>query len=139
MPYSKLQIFINLAKECKDKGHTTKEACETYLKTPRICRDKNVSGEKCILIQKLTKECLDNNILNAADCKSYVVKNALRPFCKNTVATTQEECTKLLYDHAIIAEGRGVKDPVAYLKRVNDLLVKVSGDVKKESVKAKKK
>lgn len=57
---------------------------------------------------------------------------------KDPKSTQLEEWIKLLYDQAIIAEGRGVKDPVAYLNRVNELLVKVSspadekGDEKKE-------
>ena len=33
---------------------------------------------------------------------------------------------KLLYDQSIIAEGRPVADPAAFLKRVNELLVTVS-------------
>lgn len=42
---------------------------------------------------------------------------------------------KLLYDQAIIAEGQIVKDPVAYLNRVNALLVTVSEGVAKENSK----
>ena len=37
-----------------------------------------------------------------------------------------EEWVRLLYDQAIIAEGRLVKDSAAYLKRVNELLMNVS-------------
>ena len=37
-----------------------------------------------------------------------------------------EDWVKLLYDQALIAEGRVVKDPVAYLQRVNKLLITVS-------------
>lgn len=37
-----------------------------------------------------------------------------------------EEWVMLLYDQALIAEGRVIKDPVAYAKRVNELLVTVS-------------
>lgn len=37
-----------------------------------------------------------------------------------------EEWVKLLYDQALIAEGRLVKDPVAYLKKINELLITVS-------------
>lgn len=36
------------------------------------------------------------------------------------------EWIKLLYDQALIAEGRVIKDPVAYAKRINELLVTVS-------------
>ena len=38
-----------------------------------------------------------------------------------------DEWIKLLYDQALIAEGQMVSDPLAYTKRVNELLVKVSG------------
>ncbi|KMQ52725.1 heat shock protein 90 [Chitinispirillum alkaliphilum] len=38
-----------------------------------------------------------------------------------------EEWSKLLFEGALIAEGQMVPDPMAYSKRVNDLLVKVSG------------
>ncbi len=38
-----------------------------------------------------------------------------------------EEWVRLVYEQALIAEGQMVPDPLAYSKRVNDLLVKVSG------------
>lgn len=37
-----------------------------------------------------------------------------------------EEWVQLLYDQALIAEGQMVSDPMAYSRRVNDLLTKVS-------------
>ena len=39
-----------------------------------------------------------------------------------------EEWVQLLYDQALIAEGQMVADPMAYSRRVNDLLTKVSSN-----------
>lgn len=47
---------------------------------------------------------------------------------KDAKSPLLEEWVKLLFDQALIAEGQMVKDPLAYSKRVNDLLVKVSGE-----------
>ncbi len=49
-----------------------------------------------------------------------------------------DEWVKLLYDQALIAEGQRVKDPVAYLKRVNGLLLDVSGSAISENGAAEK-
>ncbi len=38
-----------------------------------------------------------------------------------------ENYARLLYDQAIIAEGSKIKDPVAFARRINDLLVKGAG------------
>jgi molecular chaperone HtpG len=45
-----------------------------------------------------------------------------------------EEWVRLLFDQAVIAEGRGVKDPVAYLRRVNELLIQASATAAGEGV-----
>ena len=45
---------------------------------------------------------------------------------KDAMNKKLEEWVKLLYDQALIAEGRVIKDPVAYANRVNDLLVNAS-------------
>lgn len=37
-----------------------------------------------------------------------------------------EEWVRLMYEQALIAEGQMVPDPLAYSKRVNSLLLKVS-------------
>ena len=47
---------------------------------------------------------------------------------KDAKSPLLEEWVKLLFDQALIAEGQMVKDPLAYSKRVNELLVKVSGE-----------
>src|SRR5205807_1623315 len=38
-----------------------------------------------------------------------------------------EKYAQLLYDQAVIAEGSKVKDPLAFARRINDLLVKDAG------------
>jgi len=50
---------------------------------------------------------------------------------KEPTSKKLEEWVKLLYDQALIAEGRPVKDAPAYLKRVNELLVAASDAVVK--------
>jgi molecular chaperone HtpG len=47
---------------------------------------------------------------------------------KDAKSPLLEEWVKLLFDQALIAEGQMVKDPLVYSKRVNELLVKVSGE-----------
>jgi molecular chaperone HtpG len=56
----------------------------------------------------------------------FVNLNAL--YEKDAKSSLLEEWVKLLFDQAVIAEGHPVKDPIAYAKRVNDLLVKVSAE-----------
>jgi molecular chaperone HtpG len=47
---------------------------------------------------------------------------------KDAKSALLEEWVKLLFDQAVIAEGHTIKDPVAYAKRVNDLLLKASAE-----------
>jgi molecular chaperone HtpG len=56
----------------------------------------------------------------------FVNLNAL--YEKDAKSPLLEEWVKLLFDQALIAEGHPLKDPAAYAKRVNDLLVKASAE-----------
>ncbi|HAJ78925.1 MAG TPA: molecular chaperone HtpG [Fibrobacteres bacterium] len=58
-----------------------------------------------------------------------VIVNLKALYEKDAKSSLLDEWAKLLFDQAHIAEGHAIKDPQAYLKRVNDLLVKVSADV----------
>ncbi len=51
---------------------------------------------------------------------------------KDAKSVQLEDWIKLLYDQALISEGQIVKNPVDYLKRVNDLLVTVSASAVEE-------
>jgi molecular chaperone HtpG len=44
-----------------------------------------------------------------------------------------DEWSRLLFDQAMLAEGQMVADPRAYARRVNDLLIQVSGDAAAKS------
>jgi molecular chaperone HtpG len=50
---------------------------------------------------------------------------------KDAKSPLLDEWVKLLFDQALIAEGQMVKDPLSYSKRVNELLVKASGEALK--------
>ncbi len=60
-----------------------------------------------------------------------VIANLHAFYEKDAKSQLLEEWVKLLFDQALIAEGRPVKDPIAYAKRVNDLLLKVSAELVK--------
>jgi len=55
-----------------------------------------------------------------------IIKNMNERCGKDANDPNLEDWTKLLYDGALIAEGRMVPDPLAYSKRVNDMLTKIS-------------
>jgi molecular chaperone HtpG len=57
-----------------------------------------------------------------------VIANLNALYEKDPKSGLLEEWVKLLFDQAHIAEGHALKDPAAYAKRVNELLVKVSGE-----------
>jgi molecular chaperone HtpG len=57
-----------------------------------------------------------------------VITNLNSRYEKNPTDPELEEWVRLLYEQAMIAEGRMVPDPLAYSKRVNALLLKVSGE-----------
>jgi molecular chaperone HtpG len=56
-----------------------------------------------------------------------VILNLNARYEKDPKDADLEEWVRLVYEQALIAEGQMVPDPLAYSKRVNDLLVKVSG------------
>jgi molecular chaperone HtpG len=60
-----------------------------------------------------------------------ILQNMNALYEKDPKAVQLDEWAKLLYDQALIAEGQPPSDPLAYSKRVNDMLVKVSGDLAK--------
>ncbi len=60
----------------------------------------------------------------------FVNLNAL--YEKDAKSPLLDEWVKLLFDQALIAEGHPLKDPAAYAKRVNDLLIKASSEAAKE-------
>ena len=60
---------------------------------------------------------------------SPIVKNMNAIYTRDPKNSALEDWTRLLYDQALIAEGERIKDPVAYGKRVNALLVKASSEV----------
>ena len=45
-------------------------------------------------------------------------------FAKNAADPRLEDYARLLYDQAVLAEGSKLKDPLAFARRVNSLLVK---------------
>jgi molecular chaperone HtpG len=55
-----------------------------------------------------------------------IIKNMNARCGTNASAPELEEWAKLLYEGALIAEGRMVPDPLAYSKRVNGMLEKIS-------------
>jgi molecular chaperone HtpG len=59
----------------------------------------------------------------------FVNLNAL--YEKDAKSPLLDEWVKLLFDQALIAEGHALKDPAAYAKRVNDLLIKASAEAAK--------
>lgn len=54
-------------------------------------------------------------------------------YAKDPKSAKLDEWVKLLYDQALISEGQVIKNPVEYLKRVNDLLVTVSTSTVEEN------
>ncbi len=67
-----------------------------------------------------------------------ILKNLRALYEKDPKSPKLEEWVKLLYDQALIAEGRTLQDPVAYLNRVNELLITVSGSESEEGETEKK-
>jgi len=55
-----------------------------------------------------------------------IIKNMNARCEKDANDPNLEEWARLLYDGALIAEGKMVPDPLAYSKRVNDMLTKIS-------------
>ena len=55
-----------------------------------------------------------------------VIANLNARYEKNPTDAELEEWVRLIYEQAMIAEGQMVPDPLAYSKRVNSLLLKVS-------------
>src|SRR5207302_1509337 len=50
-----------------------------------------------------------------------------RLYEKNPEDPRVEDYARLLYDQAVIGEGSKVKDPLAFARRINELLVKDAG------------
>jgi molecular chaperone HtpG len=48
-------------------------------------------------------------------------------FEKNKQDVRVESFARVLYDQAVIAEGSKVKDPLAFARRVNELMVREAG------------
>jgi molecular chaperone HtpG len=48
-------------------------------------------------------------------------------FGKDRQGVRIENFARVLYDQAVIAEGSKVKDPLAFARRVNELLVQAAG------------
>ncbi len=55
-----------------------------------------------------------------------IFKNINNIYEKDSKSVDIDEWVKLLYDQALIAEGQAIENPTDYLKRVNNLLIKVS-------------
>ena len=55
-----------------------------------------------------------------------ILQNMNALYSKEPKAPELEDWVKLLYEQSLIAEGQMVPDPLAYSKRVNNLLQKVS-------------
>jgi molecular chaperone HtpG len=60
--------------------------------------------------------------------KHAIIANMNALYEKEAKDPRLDEWAKLLYDQAMIAEGQMVKDPSAFTRRINDLLVKASGE-----------
>ncbi len=58
-----------------------------------------------------------------------VIHNMNALYERNATDPRLEDWSRLLFEQALIAEGRQVPDPLAYTRRVNELLVKVSSEV----------
>jgi molecular chaperone HtpG len=56
-----------------------------------------------------------------------IIANLNARYEKDPKDAELEEWARLVYEQALIAEGQMVPDPLAYSKRVNALLLKVSG------------
>jgi molecular chaperone HtpG len=56
-----------------------------------------------------------------------VVQSLKKIFDSNAADTRIDAYSKLLYDQAVVAEGSKVKDPAAFAKLINDLLVQNAG------------
>jgi molecular chaperone HtpG len=65
------------------------------------------------------------------NAKHPVIANLNSLFEKDPKSQLLEEWSKLLLDEAHIAEGHVLKDPQAYIKRVNELLLKASTEAVK--------
>ena len=112
-----------LSKDVKDVRVTTR------LKDSPCClvADENDMGANMEKIMKAMGQSLPESKpvfeINASH-KIFINLNML--YEKDPKNKQLGEWTKLLYDQALIAEGRVIKDPVAYTKRINELLVTVS-------------
>jgi molecular chaperone HtpG len=55
-----------------------------------------------------------------------ILANMLARYTADAKDTELEDWVQLLYEQALIAEGQMVPDPMAYSRRVNNLLAKAS-------------
>ena len=73
---------------------------------------------------------------DAGDAKRVLELNPNNPaveavrelHAKNAADPRLEGYARLLYEQAVIAEGSKVADPVAFARRVNDLIARDAGD-----------
>lgn len=61
-----------------------------------------------------------------------ILQNLNTRYEKDAKDPELEQWVHLLYEQALIAEGQMVPDPLAYSKRVNDLLIRVSTEIKSQ-------
>ena len=112
-----------LSEDVKDVRITTR------LKDSPCClvADENDMGANMEKIMKAMGQSVpaSKRILEI-NANHKIFTNLNRMYEKGPKNRQLEDWVKLLYDQALIAEGRVVKDPVAYLQRVNKLLITVS-------------
>jgi molecular chaperone HtpG len=80
------------------------------------------------LMKAMGQEVPESKRILELNGNHQIIANLNALYEKNPTDEHLSEWVKLLYDQALIAEGQILRDPLAYAKRVNALLVTVSAD-----------
>ncbi|MGA2506542.1 MAG: molecular chaperone HtpG [Chitinispirillaceae bacterium] len=102
----------------------------TRLKDSPAClvSEENAPGAHMEKIMKaMGQEVPASKRILEINAEHPVIVNLNARYEKDPKDTELEEWVRLVYEGALIAEGQMVPDPLAYSKRVNTLLLKVSG------------
>ena len=111
-------------------GQVKEVRVTTRLKDSPAClvSEENAMGAHMEKIMKaMGQEVPVSQRILEINAEHPVIANLNARYEKNPADTELEEWVHLIYEQAMIAEGQMVPDPLAYSKRVNALLLKVSG------------
>ena len=125
--------FKNLSERIKNvlSGHVEDVRVTGRLKDSPACLVAGanaIGGQMEKIMKAMGQEVPAVRGILEINAEHPIIKNMNARHEKNSSDPELEVWARLLYDGALIAEGRMVPDPLGYSRRVNDLLAKVSGN-----------